>query len=197
LRAHPALDRPAAEALARRLFPGETLEAIDGDGSLSMTCPPDDEVHVGCFPGVSVVAAREFGIDRPSRLPRRFLEGVPGATVYLHAMHSVVDWFAYASWANGTLRRSLSVSPDGGILEDLGEREPFEAPYWAGERPAVDPEEEEEPYPLPFHPLELGEAALLSLFGYQLEGEVTPDALDPERIPLLRFKRRKSRWRFW
>ncbi|WP_434481862.1 DUF6928 family protein [Streptomyces sp. NBC_01340] len=35
-------------------------------------------------------------------------------------------------------------------------------PHWAGDRPADVvpwPDEDEEPYPLPFHPLELGEDA--------------------------------------
>ena len=50
-------------------FQTEKLEPI-GDGDLSYTCPPDNEVHIGCFPGVSVVAAKEFGIDYPSKLPQ-------------------------------------------------------------------------------------------------------------------------------
>jgi len=48
------------------------------------------------------------------------------------------------------------------------------------------------PYPLPFHPLELGEEALRACFGYQLEGFVNPDLLDTDRFKLLRFKRKKS-----
>jgi hypothetical protein len=35
-------------------------------------------------------------------------------------MHSVVDWFAYAVWIDGQLRRSLSLSPDSGIMEIVG-----------------------------------------------------------------------------
>lgn len=196
LRAGPALDRAATENLVARLFPREVLTPIDGDASLAWTCPPDDEVVAGCFPGVSFVAAKEFGLDRPSRLERRFLEGASGSTVILHAMHSVVDWFAWAAWKDGKLQRSLSVSPDSGVIEDVGTRADFEAPYWAGERPATNPDEEADTYPLPFHPLDLGEEALLALFDYQLEGEVTADSLDPETVPLLRF-RRKRRWRFW
>jgi len=95
-----------------------------------------------------------------------------------HAMHSAVDWFAMAKWSSGTLLRSLSLAPDNGIIEDLGTRLPFEAPYWAGRHPAVDPEDEDDgPCPFPFHPLELGEGALRSLFGYQLEGYVDASPL--------------------
>ena len=187
----PPLDRVATQKLADTLFPGEKLEPI-GDGDLSFTCPPDDEVHIGCFPGVSVVAAKEFGIDYPSKLDQRFIAAGGNGTVTLHAMHSVVDWFAYATWANGKLTRSLSMSPDSGIMEDVGQRLAFEEPFWSGEHPAVDSEEEEDAYPFPFHPLELGEATLKNQFGYQLEGYIDASLLEPESIPLVRYKRSRS-----
>jgi hypothetical protein len=83
-------------------------------------------------------------------------------------MHSVVDWFAFAHWNNGRLVRSLSLSPDSGILEDIGLKLAFEEPYWSGQHPAGDDEDDE--YPLPFHPLDLGEAALSEFFGGQIDG---------------------------
>lgn len=196
LGAQPQLDREATQRLAGTLFPGEKLEPL-GDGDLSYTCPPDNELHIGCFPGVSVVAAKEFGIDYPSRFAERFIAAGGSGTITLHAMHSVVDWFAYAKWADGKLIRSLSLSPDSGIMEDIGMRLPFEEPYWAGEYPAVDSEEEADAYPFPFHPLDLGEAALKELFGYQLEGYIDPLLIEPESIPLVRYKRSRSWWRFW
>ncbi|WP_439145646.1 DUF6928 family protein [Streptomyces canus] len=33
-------------------------------------------------------------------------------------MHSVVGWFAFAAWGDGRLLRSLSLSPDSGIIEN-------------------------------------------------------------------------------
>jgi len=196
-----SLDRDAAAALAARLFPAETLTPME-DGELLFTSPPDDELCIGCFQGVSVVAAKEFGIDHPSRLPRHFIDEFGRGTATLHAMHSVVDWFAYAVWKDGQLIRSLSLSPDNGVLEDIGERLGFEAEYWSGEHPAVEaPDTGDQPYPFPFHPLELGEAALLELFGYQLEGACDAMLFEPETIPLTRFKRTRastrSRWKFW
>jgi hypothetical protein len=204
LKSKPALDRAASMALAQRLFPSERLDPLE-DGTLSFTNPPDEELLVGCFPGASIVAAKEFAIDYPSRLPEAFIDSSLGNTVYLHAMHSVVDWFAYAIWRNGRLERSLSLSPDSGVLESIGTQLPFEEPYWEGQHPAVDPEEEPSGYPFAFHPLELGEAALLEFFGYQLEGFVDSSHFEPEEIPLMRFKRSKlepakqskSWWRRW
>ena len=164
---------------------------------MSFTCPPDNEICIGAFPGVSVVAAEEFGGDYPSRLPRRFLEAGGKGTVTLHAMHSVVDWFAFAHWTGGRLVRSLSLSPDSGVLEDIGPRMPFEEPYWSGAYPAS--EDEEDDYPFPFHPLDLGEAALAGLFGYQIEGVIGDSMIEAEQIPLARYVRSRSRslWQFW
>lgn len=131
LRGGPQLDRDATLKLATNLFPRDKLVPI-GDGDLSYTCPPDDELHIGCFPDVSILAAKEFGIDYPSKLPAAFIAVGGSGMVYRHAMHSVVDWFAYAQWINGRLVRSLSLSPDSGILEDMGQRLPFEEPFWSG-----------------------------------------------------------------
>ncbi len=195
LKARPSLDREATQKLAKALFSGEQLEPL-GDGDLSCTCPPDDELHIGCFAGVSVVAAKEFGIDYPSKLSESFIAAGGRGMIWLHAMHSVVDWFGFAHWSNGKLLRSLSLSPDSGILEDIGQRLSFEEPYWSGLHPAVD-EEEEDAYPFPFHPLELGEAALREFFGYQLEGSLDSALLEPESIPLVSYKRSRSRWKFW
>lgn len=183
LKSRPQLDRLAAEQLVSRLFPSAQLEVIE-DGDLSYTCPPDDEIYGGCFPGLTIVAATEFALEYPSRLPARFLNEAEGRAVYLHAMHSVGDWFAYAIWEAGRLVRSLSLSPDTGILEDLGQRRAFEEPYWSGDYPVL-----ADRYPFSFHPLELGEAALLDLFGYQLEGMMDLWQVQPDEIPLMGFKR--------
>jgi hypothetical protein len=188
------LDRDGTLKLATSLFPKDQLELI-GEGDLSYTCPPDDELHIGCFPTVSIVAAKEFGIGYPSELPASFISYGGSGTIYLHAMHSVVDWFAFAQWSNGKLMRSLSLSPDNGVLENIGQRLPFEEPFWSGRHPVG--HDGEDDYPLPFHPLDLGEAALKEFFGYQLEGIIDPELLQPESVPLIKYKRKRSRWKFW
>lgn len=192
LAAKPKIDREASLEFAQKLFPGESLTPMD-DGDLYYTSPPDDEIFVGCFDGVNIIAAKELGIDNPSQLPKKFITDSGNTT--LHAMHSVVDWFAFAHWVDGKLIRALSLSPDSGIIEDVGVRVKFEESYWAGQHPAVDDEDE---YPFAFHPLELGEAALQHFFGYQIEGYVQNNLFDPEEIPLLRLKRTSHPWwRFW
>ena len=193
---NPELDREASLELADRLFPGDTHLPLE-DETLTFACPPRNELLVGCYPGISIVAADEFGIDFPSKLDSRFVDYGRTGTVTLHAMHSVVDWFAFARWEQGSLVRALSISPDSGVIEDIGTKMDFEISYWNGEHSADDDDDELDPedkYPLPFHPLDLGEQAVRSLFGYMLEGFVDPALVDSESIKLMRFKRVRKRW---
>jgi hypothetical protein len=54
----------------------------------------------------------------------------------------------------------------------------------------IDPDwgEDQEPYPLPFHPLELGEEALRALLGFVLEGLPTSEDVDAFEIPMHGFR---------
>ncbi|MFJ7019687.1 DUF6928 family protein [Streptomyces sp. NPDC101117] len=104
-----------------------------------------------------------------------------GRRLVLHAMHSVVDWLAFAVWEDGSLVRSMSLSPDSGIIENIGEPLPFELPYWAGDRPA-------DVIPWPFHPLELSEDALRALCGFIQEGRPQPDDVDADNLRLHGFQ---------
>lgn len=192
----PALDKEASLELAEQLFPKYSLQPTD-NVDLTYTAPPGKNVFVGCFPGVSIITATEFALDRPSTLPRIFIDAANGRTIYLHAMHSVVDWFAYAIWENGQLKRSLSLAPDSGIMEDIGSQLPFEEPFWSGVHPAEDPADPDFDYPFCFHPLDMAEAALLTLLGYQLEGFQDKNRFDPETIELAAFKRSWQWWKFW
>ncbi|MFC9888597.1 DUF6928 family protein [Streptomyces pilosus] len=56
---------------------------------------------------------------------------------------------------------------------------------WAGDRPADVipwPDEDEGTYPLPFHPLDLGEDILRPLCGFAEEGRPEPDDVDTDTI---------------
>lgn len=169
-------DRERTHAMVRRLYPGWEVTSA-ADGTLDDTYPANGTAYAGSWPGLDLVCDKGVMLDFPSQLPARLVEASRGRRLVLHAMHSVVDWLAFAVWEDGRLVRALSVSPEDGITEDIGEPLPFERPYWAGERPADVvpwPGEEEEPYALPFHPLELGEEALRALFGFTVEGRPDP-----------------------
>lgn len=151
--------------------------------------PAEGIVYAGSFPGIDVLCDRDVMTSRPSQLPGHLLAPGAGRRVILHAMHSVSDWLGYAVWQDGILLRSLSLSPIDGITEDIGAPLPFEAPFWAGEPPVAgrlfpgSP-----PYPLPFHPLELGEAALLELAGFAVEGRPADYLIDPGAVRLLSYQ---------
>lgn len=187
-------ERPEAEALVRRVHQdhvqrGHTVEPI-GDTTLEITYPPDDITCATVLPGADLLCDRRFMLDLPSQLPEHILSLGADRRIILHSMHSVVDWLAFAIWENGTLVRSLSVSPDSGIMENIGDPFDFELPYWAGEHP-VEPTPgwpSEGPYPLPFHPLELGEDALRALFGFIIEGHPEPDDINCDDVHMHQFR---------
>ncbi|MER8042911.1 hypothetical protein [Streptomyces sp. NPDC094032] len=188
-----AVGEPTAEdtaALIARVFQGCRAEPTEGEVLAEATHPPDGLTYAVSFQGVDVVCDRRLMFDRPSELPAHLLEVAAGRRVILHAMHSVSDWLAFAVWEDGRLIRSLSLSPDGGISENIGDPLPFETPYWAGDRPVkFPPERGEQPYALSFHPLDLGNEALRAFFGFRLEGRPAPDDVDPDEVPLLGFRR--------
>jgi hypothetical protein len=74
------------------------------------------------------------------------------------------------------------LSPDAGIVENTGEPLPFEVPYWAGEHPVGDG------YPLPFHPLDVGDSALRALFGFIIEGRPQRADIDALSVKLAGFQ---------
>ncbi|WP_203898897.1 DUF6928 family protein [Virgisporangium aliadipatigenens] len=171
-------DAGAAAALVRRLWPGHDVEP-DGEEPWELAdaiYPPPGTTCALAVPGLAVVCDRRVAVDRPSTLPAHLLAGA-GARVLHLAMHSVVDGLAFAVWESGRLVRSLSLAPGFGIIEDVGERLPFEAGYWDGAYPAGD-----EGYPLPFHPLRLGERAMGEFFGFYAEGAMAGDDAPDERV---------------
>src|SRR5690349_9411716 len=91
LQAPPAIDRTATRALVERLYPGASIVDAD-DGTLYNANPPDGLVYAACRPGLTVVCTGDAALDLPSRLGERFRAEARGRTLYLHAMHSVVDW---------------------------------------------------------------------------------------------------------
>ncbi|MEU3983837.1 hypothetical protein AB0F77_27795 [Streptomyces sp. NPDC026672] len=186
-------DRDRTAAMMRRLYPGWEIKECEGSTLWDGVYPPKGTAYAASWPGVEVIGDQGVMIDLPSQLPQHLVAASAGRRLVLHAMHSVVDWLAFAVWEDGRLVRSLSLSPDSGIIENIGEPLPFELPYWAGNRQADSmpwPDEDEDPYPLPFHPLELGEDALRALCGFIQEGRPEPDDVDADAIELYGFHTR-------
>lgn len=186
--------RDEVEVLVGRVFPGHAITPAQDGNLLDDLYPPDDVTYAAALGGAELYCDRRLMFDLPSELPQYLHVAGAGRRIVLHGMHSVVDWLGFAVWDDGRLVRSLSLSPDHGIQENIGEPYEFERPYWAGEHP-VDPDpgwDDEVPYPLPFHPLDLGEAALRALFGFVVEDRARPDDLDAESVGLHGFRVRET-----
>jgi hypothetical protein len=193
----PRLNREASVSFARHLLPGVTLKEQE-DGRLAFLNPGQREVFIGVYGDLKIIAHSDLAADLLSRIDDRWHGPDLGATTYVHATHSVVDWCAFALWEKGQLVRALSVAPDGGVLEDIGAKLPFEVPFWDGSFAVESETADEEPYPLPFHPLELSEAALLAILGFQFEGHPDDWVCDPAEIPIMKFEISKNAWwKFW
>ncbi|MEO3817723.1 hypothetical protein [Plantactinospora sp. B24E8] len=192
----PALRNPTpctvdeAEGLVRRVHPEHQVAPETGSTLYEGTYPPEEVGYATVLAGAELLCDRRLTSHRPSELPERLRAFGAGRRILLHGMHSMVDALSFAVWEDGRLVRSLSLSPDDGIVENIGEPYDFELPYWAGDHP-VRPAPgwpRQGPYPLPFHPLDLGEAALRALFGFVLEGRPEPDDVDPDGVPLHGFR---------
>jgi hypothetical protein len=183
LRQARELDPAATHALVAATHPAWEGTASSAVDLLDGCYPPEGTVYAGSFPGIDILSDQDVMNYQPSEFPARYLDAAAGRRVILHAMHSVTDTFAFGIWEEGGLVRSLCLSPADGIVENIGDPLPFEAPYWSGEHPAGDR------YPLPFHPLELGgDAALRALFGFVLEGRRQPTDVDAGSVKLAGFQ---------
>ncbi|GAA2749945.1 DUF6928 family protein [Kitasatospora cinereorecta] len=174
-------------AMMKRLTPGRTVEPTSPARLWQGMCPPFGHSHAASFPHADIVCDQQLTSPRPSELPVRLVAASAGRRLVLHAMNSVVDWSAFAVWEDGRLVRSLSLSPDDGFIEDIGEPLPFEARYWAADRRAATvswPDRAEDTDALPFHALRLGVDALRALCGLALDGPPEPADVDGAAIGL-------------
>ncbi|WP_133884284.1 hypothetical protein [Glycomyces sp. NRRL B-16210] len=173
LKTLPEPDPERSAALADTILGGAVASAgtrVLGEGGV---WPERGTVCVGAYDGFALVGYDRLGPDRPSDISGWIDAVSPTGGAHGVFMHSVVDYCAFAVWEGGELRRSVSLAPDSGVMEDLGDRLSFEAPFWDGKHPM------DEGYPLPFHPLEFGEAALGACFGFGIEGDPSTYEFDP------------------
>ncbi|GAA0376929.1 DUF6928 family protein [Streptomyces blastmyceticus] len=141
--------------------------------------PPIATGCVGRFPGVDVITSGDLLRERPSELSANIARSAhPRA--YAVFMDSSVDRLGFALWENGTLVRSLSLSPGTGIIENIGEPLPLEKDFWAGRHPLAHAPD----CPLPFHPADLGNEVLRVFFGFVREGPTDAGCFDPEVVTL-------------
>ncbi len=176
------VDRVAARQFASQLHPRRELRAV-ADGNLSSNCFPEPgRIYAGVFPGVKVLCTAEAMLYSPSKLHKRFISAAQGGVLHLFVTRSLNNMFAYASWIDGQLLRSISVNAIGGVVESVGSPLPFEEPFWAGNR-----REEGDTDQIPFHPLTFMEDAAGAVLGLHFEGMPLSGQPDPEEVCLAGF----------
>ena len=173
-RRHPEGGPEAAALAARRWFPGQISGALGTADMAHGGYPLADEPEVWVSThGPTVVFGGEDMLRDRDRLTAEATGA--GLSVWQLVVHSVVGHSEFSVHGPEGVDREVKVDDESTVTAmeamSFGSPLPFERPYWAGEHPLGPPEAG--PYPLPFHPLQLGEAALAWMFGVSGEGAPT------------------------
>ncbi|MGV9745896.1 DUF6928 family protein [Rhodococcus zopfii] len=183
--AHPARD--SAQALVGRLYPhlnSVPLERVPL--AEAVACAEPDRVHVGSYPGVTVVCSPDLPQRRPSSIPETWTHTLGSEYTYLIRSDPPRAWGAFAQWHHGELRRAFSATTVD-IFEDQGVPYVWERPFWAGDHPVRWPVDiPPPPQALPFHPRRLVETANDAWLGFRYIGG-DPGGLTPAGIEVWRF----------
>lgn len=166
--AEPRADRGFGRKYLAQLNPAWPITPI-GEFPLNRSAQASPgEYYIAGFPGVTIVQTVVSGTPVFSELDRRLLDSVPAADVYAFGVDTGTGYGALAHWRGGVLKRSLCAERNR-TYEDVGLPEPFEAPFWAGERaPSAGG------ISLPFEPVDLVAEAQRSWLGV----DVSPDGPD-------------------
>lgn len=190
LDSQPKADRGFGRKFLAQLNPQLPVTAI-GQFPLNRSAEADpSEYYIGGYPGLTVVQTVIEGAElHLSQLPRNLLEAVPARDIYAFSLNAEEGYAGFAHWEGGLLKRSLCGTRFE-LFEDHGLPEPFESPYWAGEK-----------YPdlggisLPFEPrglmdqaqsfwlgIEIGsDGPDLDVVGYAVDGRPEPKIAKPPK----------------
>lgn len=170
----PESGRARAEEVMQQLF-GDRYEYSKESDVYSATLS-GDRLWVGNWGNTTIVAG-DYGDSAPP------LELPEGFGTWELMLQSSVDAFGFVVKGGPWGDRELEMDPDNGtnFQETMtGKPLPFEEPYFRGEHSMYDEDEApEDQYPLPFHPLDLGNAAMLWSFGIEAETPPRDDVMTP------------------
>ncbi|MGD7001916.1 DUF6928 family protein [Corynebacterium halotolerans] len=168
IEAEPRADRGFGRKYLAQLNPAWPISPI-GQFPLNRSTPASPgEFYVAGFPGITIVQTVVEELTLLSELSPQLLGSVKAPTVYAFAANETTGFGGFARWQDGQLKRSLCARPME-LIEDQGLPEPFENPYWAGQRG-----EQLGGIYLPFRPTELVAEAERTWLGV----EVSPEGPD-------------------
>ncbi|MCP1388376.1 hypothetical protein M5J20_09280 [Corynebacterium sp. TA-R-1] len=165
LESEPKADRGFGRKLLSQINPAWPITPI-GEFPLNRSSKPGkSEFYIAGYPGVAVVQTFVTDSEKLTETVRYLREALPAADTYMFAEGTDSDYAGFAHYVGEDLRRSLTATRER-VLEDLGLPEPFEAPYWAGEKA-----EQLGGITLPFEPKDLMREAQRHWVGLELDGE--------------------------
>lgn len=163
LHSEPKADRGFGRKLLAQINPAWPITPI-GEFPLNRSSKPGrDEFYIAGYPGVAVVQTFVEDSDKLTETVGYLRGALPAADTYLFAEGTNSTYAGFAHYVGDDLRRSLTATRER-VLEDVGLPEPFEAPYWAGEKA-----EQLGGITLPFEPKDLMHEAQRSWVGVDLE----------------------------
>lgn len=187
LREHREPDQGAAQALAKQLFEDHEITPKTTGTLAGCAGPADDEIYIGCYPGLTVVCTRQVRLPDPTTLPEPLIRPLACEHTYLVSFDASMGWGSFAHWERGEFRRGFSSSRMK-ILADAGLPMVWERPFWAGERPVLwRANEIPDPQCLPYDPLDFADEANGEWLGFQYRAPVVAGALLPRDIAVCGF----------
>ncbi|MEJ5927643.1 hypothetical protein WG915_03305 [Corynebacterium sp. H128] len=188
LSASPKADRGFGRKYLALMDPSWPI-SVFGEFPLNRSVPVSKgEFYIAGYPGITVVQTLVQDMTVLSELDPKLLDSIAARNVFAFAENTDTGFGGLAHWQEGKIRRSFCARRDR-VYEDIGLPEPFESPYWAGERGApgagID---------LPFDPIELvreadshwlgvdisADGPDLFVVGYAIDGRKEP-RIEPPR----------------
>ena len=166
LQREPKADRGFGRKLLSQVNPAWPITPIGSFPLNRSSVPGRDEFYIAGFPGISVVRMLDSATELSS--PTSWHTALPAADVYVIAQGTDSDFGGFAHFHGDKVVRSFCATRTQ-VIEDTGLPEPFEAPYWAGEKA-----EQAGGIALPFEPKDLALAAEQAWVGTEI-GADGPD----------------------
>lgn len=149
----PKADRGFGRKYLAQLNPAWPITPIGQFPLNRSTRPSREEFYIAGYPGVTIVQTFLGNVDRLSEIPPRLINSVQASNLYIFAQGTKNNYAGFAHFSGETVRRAFAATRNT-VIEDVGLPQPFEAPYWAGEKG-----EQIGGISLPFEPKELAAAA--------------------------------------
>lgn len=160
----PRADRGFGRKYLAQLNPRWPITPIGQFALNRSTGASEHEFYIAGFPGLSLVQTYLPTVRKISEVDERLRHSLPAQRVVVTAYNSEQGYGAFAQWDGDKLIRAFAARQDR-VYEDEGIPEPFERPYWAGNRG-----EAKGGITLPFEPIDLVHEAMKAWVGVYASG---------------------------